>query len=81
MGDVLLFMSCGCLMAGTMGLLDSKVEKAFAKKKPSSRFGWIWCLLFWTILIYELDLHILRLSDLIFARLDAAFEVERVDFE
>ena len=81
MGDVLFFMSCGCLMAGTMGLLDSNVEKAFAKMKSSSRFGWIWCLLFWAILIYELDLHILRLSDLIFARLDASLEVERVDFE
>lgn len=81
MGDVLFFMGCGCLMAGTMGLLDSNVEEVFAKMKSSSRFGWIWCLLFWAILGYELDLHILRLSDLIFARLDAALEVERVDFE
>ena len=51
--DVLLYMSFACWIVGPVCLSDSKVQKVFAKMKSSSRFGWIWCLLFWTILIYE----------------------------
>ena len=50
--DILLYMSFGCLIDGTICLLDSNVQKAFTKMKSSSRFGWIWSLLFWAVLIY-----------------------------
>ena len=51
-GSVLLYMSFGCLIAGTVCLLDSNVQKVLANMKSSSRLGWLWCLLFWSILTY-----------------------------